>query len=41
MSSIVKVKNPNGTTHLYSNTTYWDKEEKNINTKEKLLVRLM
>lgn len=28
MSSYVYVKNPNGTTYVYENTTYWDKESK-------------
>lgn len=28
MSSLVYVKNPNGTTYVYENTTYWDKEAK-------------
>lgn len=28
MSSLVYVKNPNGTTYVYENTTYWDKELK-------------
>ena len=28
MSSYVYVKNPNGKTYVYENTTYWDKETK-------------
>jgi len=28
MSSYVYVKNPNGKTYVYENTTYWDKESK-------------
>jgi len=28
MSSLVYVKNPNGKTYVYENTTYWDKETK-------------
>lgn len=28
MSSLVYVKNPNGTTYVYENTTYWDKKLK-------------
>lgn len=28
MASIVKVRNPNGTTYIYENTTIWDKEKK-------------
>ena len=28
MSSYVYVKNPNGKTYVYENTTYWEKETK-------------
>lgn len=33
MASIVKVKNPNGTTYIYENTTIWNKETKKYNYK--------
>ncbi len=32
MSSYVYVKNPNGKTYVYENTTYWDKESNPANT---------
>lgn len=31
MASIVKVKNPNGITYIYENTTIWNKETKKYN----------
>lgn len=31
MASYVYVKNPNGTTYVYQNESYWDKAEKKQN----------
>ena len=35
MSSYVYVKNPNGRTYVYENTTYWDRETKTKTCKHK------
>ena len=32
MASFVYVKNPNGTTYVYQNESYWDKTEQKRNT---------
>lgn len=37
MSSLVYVKNPNGTTYVYSNESYWDKETKSTRHKRKCI----
>ena len=37
MSSIVFVKNPNGTTYAYENISYWDKQEKTTKHKRKCI----
>ena len=40
MSSIVKVKNPNGVTYLYSNITIWDKETKKYKYKREVIGKI-
>ena len=35
MSSLVYLKNPNGTTYVYENISYWDKETKTSKQKRK------
>ena len=37
MGSIVKVKNKNGTTYIYSNNTIWDKETKKYKYDRKVI----
>jgi transposase len=41
MSSIVNVKNPNGTTYIYENTTIWDKEKKKHQHHRKVIGKIL
>ncbi len=40
MASYVYNKNPNGTTYVYENTSYWDKETKTTKHKRKIVGHL-
>lgn len=40
MASIIHVKNPNGTTYVYENTSYWNKETKKTQHKRKCVGHL-
>ena len=40
MASIVKVKNPNGTTYIYENITVWNKDKKIYEHKRNIIGKI-